>query len=101
MKKWIVAFGMTMCLLLVVSACAGTADTQSESAASAVPTATGQPQLTVQEEIDAAGTADELRALIEAYQADGDFAGMYLAAKKLIELDRPTRRPARTQFLLY
>jgi len=40
-----------------------------------------------QAEIDAADTADELRALIEVYQANEDFDSMYLAARKLIELD--------------
>jgi len=85
MKKGIVAFSMVACLLLIVSACARTADTQAESVATAAPAETEQP--TVQEEIDAADTADELRALIETYRADGDSASMYLAAKKLVELD--------------
>jgi len=86
-KNWIVVFSAAVCLLLIVSACANTAETQTESVATVAPAATEQPQLTVQEEIDAADTADELRALIETYQADGDSAGVYLAAKKLIELD--------------
>lgn len=78
---------MAVCLLLIVSACARTADTLAESAAMTTSAEAEQLQLTVQEEVDAANTADELRVLIETYQVDGDSAGVYLTAKKLVELD--------------
>ena len=63
-------------------ACVPAADTSAEPAASTETAAPvpGDP-------VEAATTADELNALIEQYQAAGDFDGVYRAALKLAELE--------------
>lgn len=75
------------CLLCVVMlgctllACTPAAD----PAEPAVSAETAAPA--VSDPVEAAETADELNALIEQYQAAGDFDGVYRAALKLAELE--------------
>ena len=52
----------------------------SETAAETAAPAASDP-------VETAATADELNALIEQYQAAGDFDGVYRAALKLSELE--------------
>jgi len=63
-------------------ACAPSAETPTEPAAS-TETAAPAPS----DPVEASATADELNALIEQYQAAGDFDGVYRAALKLTELE--------------
>lgn len=86
MKKGLIVSLLVVLLLLGLSACG--------NANAAIPS--GQPAADSSEatpapagdasEIDSASTAEELRALIQAYQESGDQENAYLAAKKLIAL---------------
>jgi hypothetical protein len=83
---------LILALLLVPSACGSADRAQTDDVAAPALTATEQPERSVQQVVAAADTAERARALVETYRANGDSAGVYLAAKKLIDLD-----PADTQ----
>lgn len=68
-------------------ACASSGSLESEASPTPAPVEAEQALPTAQEQINAAATPEELRALIETYQAAGDFNSMYFTAQKLIELD--------------
>ena len=87
MKNWIVVFVIAIFIISIISACVSTTDRPSDSSDEVVCDEIQRSQLSVQQTIDAANTAEELRALIETYQVTGDSTGIYLAAKKLLELN--------------
>lgn len=82
MKKTFFFCLLTAILLLSLAGCRKTDATPA-------PAATDEPAaqtLAPADEIAAASTPEALRALIAAYQADGDNENAYLAASKLVEL---------------
>lgn len=81
MKKRIVIVSLTVCFLLFVSACARSTGTH-EYDSTPAPAKTEQPQLTIQEEIDAADTADGIFKLPAesgepVQMLAGEFRGVY------------------------
>jgi hypothetical protein len=86
MSKRFLLFAAAFCVLALF-ACAPAGSPENAASPEPSPVEAVQEPPTVLEQIGAASTPGELCALIETYQADGDFESMYLAAKKLIELD--------------
>jgi len=87
MKKGISILFVVVFVLLTATACSRSDKMETvdnSSVAASEPVAVPISSL---EEIEAAKTPEKLRALIETYQANEDFESVYLAAKKLIELD--------------
>ncbi|MDD5017681.1 MAG: DUF5050 domain-containing protein [Eubacteriales bacterium] len=85
MKK-IICAAMTLTLILLAACTAPTAENTATETDSMVATQT-QAVSSVETAIEAATTADELRALVGQYKSEGNDEAVYLAALKLIELD--------------
>lgn len=87
MKKSLIAILIVLILLLSFTAC-GKADVASPAASPSNDSNDVLPLLdTTSSAIDSANTAEELRTLIQTYQASGDQESTYRAAKKLIALE--------------
>lgn len=84
MKKRIFITLLLVLMVFALCACAKPAAPAAEESAATEAPAAGT--LSPEEKIAAARTAEELRALIVAYQAAGDSDSVYKAAVKLIEL---------------
>jgi hypothetical protein len=84
MKKRLVVTLLLIIMTVSLSACAKpSAPATEDGVATEAPAAVSFPPA---DEIAAASTPEELRALIAAYQAEGDNDSVYKAAVKLIEL---------------
>ncbi|HWP21913.1 MAG TPA: DUF5050 domain-containing protein [Candidatus Cryosericum sp.] len=82
-KRLVTALLLTVAIVLLCACGKANPVVPAESAATAVPAAEA---FSPADEIAAAKTPEELRALLAAYQADGDNDSVYMAAIKLIEL---------------
>ncbi len=86
MNRHTVLLSIAICAFALF-ACAPSGSSQSGEIPITTPLEAVQDAPSALEQIEAAKTPDELRALIETYQTNGDTNSVYLAAKKLIELD--------------